>query len=65
MGFRLIREPRRIFEWQDVVDFIDDIGREIDKRDKEIKDLKQRNDELVMLLDIEKRRNLDGNNRNV
>lgn len=59
LAFRLVREPRRIFEWQDVVDFIDDIGREIDKRDKEIEDLKQRNDELVMLLDIEKRRKKD------
>lgn len=56
----MVRDPRQVFEWQDVVDFIDDIGREIDKKDNIIKDLQQRNDELILLLDIERRRNKNG-----
>lgn len=62
--FKLVRDPRKVFEWQDVVDFVDDIGRYIDKQEKTIKDLQQRNDELVMLLDIEKRRNNENERNN-
>lgn len=61
----MVRDPRQVFELQDVEDFNDDVIRAIEKLIKENKDLQQRNDELVMLLDIEKRRNMDGNSQNV
>lgn len=60
----MVRDPRKVFVLQDVEDFCDDVFRAIEKLIKENEELKQRNDELVMLLDIEKRRNNENERTN-
>ena len=52
-----LENAKKDFDWQDVVDLIDEVGRELDRKDKRISELEQSNAELIMLLDIERRKN--------
>lgn len=56
MGLKIrLSEAKKIFEWQDVIDLLDEVGRHIDRQDAKIKELEEDKDELIMLLDIERR----------
>ena len=52
-----LENAKKDFDWQDVIDLIDEVGREMDRKNKRISELEQSNAELIMLLDIERRKN--------
>ena len=51
-----LSEALKIIEAQDLTDIVDRALREYNKLEAENKDLKERNDELILLLDIERRK---------
>ena len=52
-----LENAKKDFDWQDVIDLIDEVGRGMDRKNKRISELEQSNAELIMLLDIERRKN--------
>jgi len=48
-------EAKKVLEWDDVINLIDEVKKYIVAQEKEIADLRQRNDALVLLLEIERR----------
>ena len=56
-----LADAKKIFEWQDVIDLLDEVGRYIDKQEEEIKVLQDDKDRLIKLLELEKRSSQNGN----
>lgn len=56
MDFKMYFREKK-YDLQDVYDFFDEFHRTVEKQEKRIKELEQDKDELILLLDIEKRRN--------
>lgn len=40
-------EPKKTFDWQDVIDMMDEVGRQLDKKDKRISELEEQHERDV------------------
>lgn len=47
-----LENAKKDFDWQDVVDLIDEVGREIDRKDKTIAELDESLQQWILLYDI-------------